>query len=152
MCIFHKVTVHQGGQATVVTMRRSGGGARTKEAIKSKQRSPSEGSEAYGTGSTTSVVEQPQHMEEDEDHQEESRGSSRHSRLFRLLQDSDYTDSESESKPEFGSGHRISLKGVEDLVATKETDMESLCSVERKHSFRSIRSSGKESDCDSITR
>ncbi len=132
-------------------MRRSGGGARAKEVMKSKQRSPSEGSEAYGTGSTTSVVEQPP-MEDDEEHQEESRNSSRHSRLFRLLQDSDYTDSESESKPEFGSGHRISLKGVEDLVASKEADMESLCSVERKHSFRSIRSSGKESDCDSITR
>ena len=142
------MTVHQGGQATVVTMRRSGGGARTKEPTKSKQKSPSEGSEAYGSGSTTSVIEQ-QHMDEYED---ESRGSSRHSRLFRLLQDSDYTDSESESKQEFGSGHRISLKGVEDLVATKETDMDSLCSVERKHSFRSIRSSGKESDCDSITR
>ena len=131
-------------------MRRSGG-ARTKEPAKAKQRSPSEGSEAYGTGSTTSVVEQP-HMEDDEDHPDEGRGHSRHSRLFRLLQDSDYTDSESEAKSEFGSGHRISLKGVDDLVATKEADMDSLCSVERKHSFRSIRSSGKESDCDSITR
>lgn len=132
-------------------MRRSGG-ARTKEPIKIlKQRSPSEGSEAYGTGSTTSAIEQP-HVEDEEDHNEDGRGSSRHSRLFRLLQDSDYTDSETESRSEFGSGHRISLKGVDDLVAnTKDTDLDSVCSIERKHSFRSMKSSGKESDCDSIT-
>lgn len=142
--------MHQGGQSTVVTMRRSGRGSRPKEPIKAKQRSPSEGSEAYGTGSTTSAVEQT-HVDDDEDHNEEGRGHSRHSRLFRLLQDSDYTDSESEAKSEFGSGHRISLKGVDDLVASKEADMDSICSIERKHSFRSIRSSGKESDCDSIT-
>jgi len=54
-----QVTVHQGGQTTVVTMRRTcSNGARNKKEIKTKQRSPSEGSEAYGTGSTTSVVEQ----------------------------------------------------------------------------------------------
>ena len=152
--ILQQVTVHQGGQSTVVTMRRSGGGgARTKEPVKiPKQRSPSEGSEAYGTGSTTSAIEQP-HIDDDEEHNEDGRGSSRHSRLFRLLQDSDYTDSETDSRSEFGgSGHRISLKGVDDLVAnTKDTDLDSVCSIERKHSFRSIKSSGKESDCDSIT-
>ncbi len=59
------------------------GGARTKEPTKpAKQRSPSEGSEAYGTGSTTSAVEQP-HMDDEDDNNEEGRGQSRHSRLFR---------------------------------------------------------------------
>ena len=143
--------MHQGGQSTVVTMRRSGG-ARTKEPTKvSKQRSPSEGSAAYGTGSTTSAVEQ-HHMDDDDDNNEEGRGQSRHSRLFQLLQDSDYTDSETDARSEFGSGHRISLKSVDDYGAgPKEADLDSVCSIERKHSFRSIKSSGKESDCDSIT-
>jgi hypothetical protein len=55
-------------------------------------------------------------------------------------------------RSEFGSGHRISLKSVDDLVSGKDADRDSICSIERKHSFRSIKSSGKESDCDSITR
>jgi hypothetical protein len=78
-------------------MRRSAG-ARTKDPPKPvKQASPSEGSEAYGTGSTTSGVEQP-HLDDDDEHNEEGRVHSRHSRLFRLLQDSDYTDSETDAR------------------------------------------------------
>jgi len=57
-----QVTVHQSGISTVVTMRRSNGNngntLKVRDAMKMKQGSPSDGSEAYGTGSTTSVVEQ----------------------------------------------------------------------------------------------
>ena len=79
----------------------------------------------------------------------------RHSRLFKLLQDSDYTDSSdgAESRnSEYGS--RISMKNMEDK---HESDIDSVCSglekssgIERKHSFRSHKSSNKESDNDSV--
>ena len=80
----------------------------------------------------------------------------RHSRLFKLLQDSDYTDSDTESRSDYS---RISMKNVEDHHS-KESDIDSVCSglertrdkgIDRKHSFRSHKSSNKESDNESVT-
>ena len=87
-------------------------------------------------------------------------GSERHSRLFRLLQDSDYTDSEADSTPPSrqeqasntlprrGSSFRKS--GCNNAFET--SDMESAsCGIERKHSFRSVKSSGNESGDSSVS-
>ncbi|XP_059096908.1 uncharacterized protein LOC131891387 [Tigriopus californicus] len=110
-------------------------------------------SEAYGTGSSSSSTSPVSSVQEilgtiRKDSKDEKKPN-RHSRLFRLLQDSDCTDSDSSSSEcKSADLSRISLKGVGDLVS-KESDMDSLCSVERKHSFKSIHSSGKESDADS---
>lgn len=109
-------------------------------------------SEAYGTGSSSSSTSPVSSVQEIlgtvRKESKDEKKPNRHSRLFRLLQDSDCTDSDSSSECKSGDLSRISLKGVGDLVS-KESDMDSLCSVERKHSFKSIHSSGKESDADS---
>merc|ERR1711952_634510 len=80
------------------------------------------------------------------------------SRLFKLLQDSDYTDSDTDSRPASEVSSRISMKNVEDNHG-KESDIDSVCSglerkvvsIDRKHSLRSHKSSNKESDNESVT-
>lgn len=152
-----------GGQTTVVNMRPKSSNAKQKE-ISSKnpepQRTSPNDSEAYGTGSTGSDQTEGQIAGIDHDDGKESEERSgkqphkRHSRLFKLLQDSDYTDSEGDSRSDFS---RISMKNMEDNH-NKESDIDSVCSglersvgVERKHSFRSHKSSNKESDNESVT-
>ena len=159
----NQMRVVSGGQTTVVNMRSNRSTSRQREASlpakgsESQRRSPND-SEAYGTGSTGS--DQTESQEAGMDHEESKEGEDgkppkRHSRLFKLLQDSDYTDSsdgaESRSS-EYSS--RISMKNMEDKP---ESDIDSVCSglekssgIERKHSFRSHKSSNKESDNDSI--
>ena len=117
--------VVQGGLSTVVTMRNN-----PYSVPRRKKISPSESSEAYGTGSTTSDATERNDNEVVRSKTGSKDGSERHSRLFRLLQDSDYTDSEMEGEmqslaPEIRPG----------------SDLDSLGSIrsgiERKHSFKS---------------
>ena len=157
----NQVKVVSGGQTTLVNMRNKNSGARQKE-IREQQRSPDD-SEAYGTGSTGSDQTENQVAGLDHDEGEQEGGGAggakphkRHSRLFKLLQDSDYTDSDTDSRADFSS--RISMKNVEDNHG-KESDRDSICSglerktvgLDRKHSFRSHKSSNKESDNESVT-
>lgn len=135
--------VSSGGQTTFVNMRQKNVGAKQKETRpmhnKSReniQHSP-EDSEAYGTGSTGSES-QDGGIEHDNtgEQEQDAKPHKRHSRLFKLLQDSDYTDSDNDSRCS---------------VRDRESDIESVCSgIERKHSFRSHKSSNKESDNESI--
>ena len=155
-----QMKVVSGGQTTMVNMRNKNSGARQKEA-REQQRSPDD-SEAYGTGSTGSdqTENQVAGIDHDEGVEQEGGGGAkphkRHSRLFKLLQDSDYTDSDTDSRADFSS--RISMKNVEDNHG-KESDRDSICSglerkavgLDRKHSFRSHKSSNKESDNESVT-
>merc|ERR1719410_2922131 len=147
----------------MVNMRPKSGGARLKENSRpnkspemQQQHSPDD-SEAYGTGSTGSDQTENQcagidHDETGEQDGNPTKGHKRHSRLFKLLQDSDYTDSDTDSRCEYSS--RISMKNVED-----KSDIDSVCSglerkvvaIDRKHSFRSHKSSNKESDNESVT-
>ncbi len=148
----------KGGSVSFVQMRPKKSNGKVKAERRSAEcRSPDEGSEAYGTGSTASEDKDEgsarKEIIENKRATEEQKPGSRHSRLFRLLQDSDYTDSESSSDNQKNSDYssRIALKSVEDFGA-KESDMDSLSSPRgHKHSFRSAQStSGKESsDCDS---
>lgn len=135
-------------------MRQKNTGAKSKDSkgkynksTENIQHSP-EDSEAYGTGSTGSESQDGGIDHEDTGEQEPgTKPHKRHSRLFKLLQDSDYTDSDTESRNDFS---RISMKNVDDNHG-RESDMESVCSgIERKHSFRSHKSSNKESDNESI--
>jgi len=166
----NQVKVVSGGQTTMVTMRsKSQGGSRagSQRPTKSPEmmevpRSPVD-SEAYGTGSTGSDGTEGQVGMIDHDEGGglvlDSMGNpikKRHSRLFKLLQDSDYTDSDTESRSDYS---RISMKNVEDHHS-KESDIDSVCSglersrdkgIDRKHSFRSHKSSNKESDNESVT-
>jgi hypothetical protein len=162
-----QMKVVSGGHTTLVNMRQKSSavsqgtpkqsGSQIKQ-NKSPRNSP-EGSEAYGTGSTGSDQTEGQAVGIDHDDgggadQEDNslKPNKRHSRLFKLLQDSDYTDSENDSRSDFS---RISMKNVEDNH--RESDIDSVCSglertgIERKHSFRSHKSSNKESDNDSIS-
>ena len=153
----NQLKVVSGGQTAIVNMRSKSTGTRNKEVRNSQNRSPD--SEAYGTGSTGSDGTENQVAGIDHDggggEQDEANGGKphkRHSRLFKLLQDSDYTDSDTDSRAEFSS--RISMKNVED-----KSDIDSVCSglerkvvtIDRKHSFRSHKSSNKESDNESVT-
>merc|ERR1719357_2036808 len=164
----NQVKVVSGGQTTMVTMRsKSQGGSRagSQRPTKSPEmmdmpRSPVD-SEAYGTGSTGSDGTEGQAAMIDHDDggfMVDNMGNpvkKRHSRLFKLLQDSDYTDSDADSRSDYS---RISMKNVEDNHG-KESDMDSVCSglerkaagIDRKHSFRSHKSSNKESDNESVT-
>lgn len=146
--------VTSGGQTSIVNMRQKNTGAKSKDSkgkynksTENIQHSP-EDSEAYGTGSTGSESQDGGIDHEDTGEQEPgTKPHKRHSRLFKLLQDSDYTDSDTESRNDFS---RISMKNVDDNHG-RESDMESVCSgIERKHSFRSHKSSNKESDNESI--
>ena len=160
----NQMKVVSGGQTTMVNMRPKSGGARQKESVRpmkspeQQQQSPDD-SEAYGTGSTGSDQTENQVAGIDHDETGEQEGipkpHKRHSRLFKLLQDSDYTDSDTDSRSEFS---RISMKNMEDNH-NKESDIDSVCSglerkaagIDRKHSFRSHKSSNKESDNESVT-
>jgi len=165
----NQVKVVSGGQATMVTMRsKSQGGSRANSQRPTKSpemrdmpRSPVD-SEAYGTGSTGSDGTEGQAAMIDHDDggfMVDNMGNpvkKRHSRLFKLLQDSDYTDSDADSRSDYS---RISMKNVEDHHS-KESDIDSVCSglertrdkgIDRKHSFRSHKSSNKESDNESVT-
>lgn len=162
----NQMKVVAGGQTTMVNMRPKSSGARQKESNRpnkspemQQQQSPDD-SEAYGTGSTGSDQTENQVAGIDHDETGEQEGGipkphKRHSRLFKLLQDSDYTDSDTDSRSEYS---RISMKNVEDNH-NKESDMDSVCSglerkatgIDRKHSFRSHKSSNKESDNESVT-
>ena len=157
----NQLKVVSGGQTQIVNMRSKSTGPRQKEARNSQARSPD--SEAYGTGSSGSdgTENQVAGIDHDEGAEQEpgaggKQPHKRHSRLFKLLQDSDYTDSDTDSRAEFSS--RISMKNVEDNHG-KESDIDSVCSglerkvvsIDRKHSFRSHKSSNKESDNDSVT-
>eukprot|EP00088_Acartia_fossae_P055075 TRINITY_DN6393_c0_g1_i1.p1 TRINITY_DN6393_c0_g1~~TRINITY_DN6393_c0_g1_i1.p1 ORF type:complete len:1106 (+),score=232.40 TRINITY_DN6393_c0_g1_i1:452-3319(+) len=159
----NQMRVVSGGQTTVVNMRSNRSTSRQREAsipaksTESQRRSPND-SEAYGTGSTGSDHTEGQVAGIDHDESKEGddgtgKPQKRHSRLFKLLQDSDYTDSSdgNESRSEYS---RISMKNMEDKP---ESDIDSVCSglekssgIERKHSFRSHKSSNKESDNDSV--
>jgi len=153
-----QMKVVTGGQTTVVNMRQKNTGTKQKES-RGKYNKPSENvqhspddSEAYGTGSTGSDQTEGEVAGIDHDGAQDQEGGGkphkRHSRLFKLLQDSDYTDSDTESRNDFS---RISMKNVEDNHG-RESDMDSVCSgIERKHSFRSHKSSNKESDNESVT-
>ena len=154
--------VTSGGQTAIVNMRSKSTGPRHKEARNSQNRSPD--SEAYGTGSTGSDGTENQVAGIDHDEGGEAREgaaggllSKRGSRLFKLLQDSDYTDSDdTESKSAEFCQSRISMKNVQ---PEDRSDIDSLCSgrerkvvsIDRKHSFRSHKSSNKESDNESVT-
>merc|ERR1719427_2255211 len=161
----NQVKVVSGGQTTMVNMRPKSSGTRQKELNRptkspeiQQQLSPDD-SEAYGTGSTGSDQTENQVAGIDHDDTGEQDGQvkphKRHSRLFKLLQDSDYADSDTDSRSEYS---RISMKNVEDNHC-KESDMDSVCSglerkaagIDRKHSFRSHKSSNKESDNESVT-
>ena len=154
--------VNSQGQTAIVNMRSKNTGARQKER-QSQTRSPD--SEAYGTGSTGSdgTENQVAGIDYDEGGEGGEAGQGgkphkRHSRLFKLLQDSDYTDSDTDSRPASEFSSRISMKNVEDNHG-KESDIDSVCSglerkvvsIDRKHSFRSHKSSNKESDNESVT-
>ena len=95
--------VVSGGQTTVVNMRSNRSASRQREpslpakTTESHRHSPND-SEAYGTGSTGSDQNEGQEAGIDHDEAKEGEDGSgkphkRHSRLFKLLQDSDYTDS-----------------------------------------------------------
>jgi len=159
----NQVKVVSGGQTTVVTMRQKGSGTKSKEPSRhnkspENQRNSPNDSEAYGTGSTGSDQTEGQAAGIDHDESkevEEGTGKQphkRHSRLFKLLQDSDYTDSDADSRSDYS---RISMKNMEDNHS-RESDIDSVCSglertgIERKHSFRSHKSSNKESDNESV--
>ena len=159
-CNPNQVKVVSGGQTTVVTMRQK---SKAKDTVKQKspenQRTSPNDSEAYGTGSTGSDQTEGQVVGIDHDEGKEGEEGSgkphkRHSRLFKLLQDSDYTDSDADSRTDYS---RISMKNMEDNHS-RESDIDSVCSgleksngIERKHSFRSHKSSNKESDSESVT-
>ena len=159
--------VVSGGQTTMVNMRsksqvpsRAGSQRPKSSEMREVTRSPAD-SEAYGTGSTGSDDTEGQTARIDHDEGGgcvlDSSGNpikKRHSRLFKLLQDSDYTDSDTESRSDYS---RISMKNVEHK---QESDIDSVCSglertrdkgIDRKHSFRSHKSSNKESDNESVT-
>merc|ERR1719474_2634443 len=116
----NQMKVVSGGQTTMVNMRPKSGGARLKENSRpnkspemQQQHSPDD-SEAYGTGSTGSdqTENQVAGIDHDEGVDAEGglpKGHKRHSRLFKLLQDSDYTDSDTDSRSEYS---RISMKNV----------------------------------------
>lgn len=139
--------VNSSGQTAIVNMRQKNTGAKNKES--KKVQSP-EDSEAYGTGSTGSESQDGGMDHEDTGEQEPgAKPHKRHSRLFKLLQDSDYTDSDTDSRNDFSISMK-SMKNVEDNHS-QASDIESVCSgIERKHSFRSHKSSNKESDNESI--
>jgi hypothetical protein len=162
-----QMKVVSGGLTTIVNMRQKSNispatprqSLSQAKTVRSPRNSP-EGSEAYGTGSSGSDQTEGQAAGIDHDdgggaEQEDvgSKPNKRHSRLFKLLQDSDYTDSDNDSRTDFS---RISMKNVEDNHS-RESDIDSICSglertgVERKHSFRSHKSSNKESDNESIS-
>ena len=159
----NQVKVVSGGQTTVVNMRQKNNGTKQKDQRRQNkspdaQRNSPNDSEAYGTGSTGSDQTEGQEAGIDHDENKETedwngKPHKRHSRLFKLLQDSDYTDSDADSRSDFS---RISMKNMEDNH-NRESDIDSVCSglersgVERKHSFRSHKSSNKESDNDSVT-
>lgn len=154
----------------MVNMRPKTTGSRPKDPPSRSNKSPEQvqedDSEAYGTGSTGS--DQTENQIAGIDHDDPAGGDvqhegvggkqphKRHSRLFKLLQDeTDYTDSDTESRSEYS---RISMKNVENNHC-KESDIDSVCSglertpkgIDRKHSFRSHKSSNKESDNESVT-
>jgi len=161
----NQVRVVSGGQTTVVNMRPKSSNSKQKEVSNSHksaeaQRTSPNDSEAYGTGSTGSDQTEGQMAGIDHDEGKEAeegvpgKPHKRHSRLFKLLQDSDYTDSDGDSRADYS---RISMKNMEDNHS-RESDIDSVCSglersggVERKHSFRSHKSSNKESDNESVT-
>ncbi len=159
----NQVKVVAGGQTTIVNMRQKNTGTKQKDQIRQNkspdaQRNSPNDSEAYGTGSTGSDQTEGQEAGIDHDENKETEDGNgkphkRHSRLFKLLQDSDYTDSDADSRSDYS---RISMKNMEDNH-NRESDIDSVCSglersgVERKHSFRSHKSSNKESDNDSVT-
>lgn len=154
----NQVKVVSGGQTAVVNMRQKNTGAKQKDVRGRCNKQPEnahhspDDSEAYGTGSTGSdqTENQVTGIDHDEggDQEPGAKPHKRHSRLFKLLQDSDYTDSDTESRNDFS---RISMKNVEDNHS-RESDIDSICSgIERKHSFRSHKSSNKESDNESVT-
>ena len=148
----HQVEVCMDGQSTFVTMRphsRRSTGAKSKDSKKGRKsssgickdknnQSPSD-SEAYGTGSSVSeALDQPHCPHSGEDPSREDQPS-RHSRLLKILQESEESDCfPSSSTP---SDH-------ESLSSLPQTGG---VAVERKLSFRSIKSSGRESDADSIS-
>merc|ERR1719232_1880426 len=89
----NQLKVVSGGQTAIVNMRSKSTGTRNKEVRNSQNRSPD--SEAYGTGSTGSDGTENQVAGIDHDggggEQDEANGGKphkRHSRLFKLLQDS----------------------------------------------------------------
>ena len=164
----NQVKVVSGGQTTVVNMRQKNNSKRKENKSPETQRTSPNDSEAYGTGSTGSDQTEGQVAGIDHDDGKEAMedGSAggkqphkRHSRLFKLLQDSDYTDSDADSRSDYS---RISMKNMEDNHS-RESDIDSVCSglersgggggggIERKHSFRSHKSSNKESDNESVT-
>ena len=155
----NQVKVVSGGQTTVVTMRQKNRPKEIKQKSPDNQRTSPNDSEAYGTGSTGSDQTEGQvagidHDEGKEGEEGSGKPHKRHSRLFKLLQDSDYTDSDADSRADYS---RISMKNMEDNHS-RESDIDSVCSgleksggIERKHSFRSHKSSNKESDNESMS-
>jgi hypothetical protein len=86
------VLVTTGGTTTAVTMRR-----RTRPQtlpVEEHRKSPAEDSEAYGTGSSTSEAAAGADVAVIPSETGAEQRPNRHSRLFRLLQDSDYADSD----------------------------------------------------------
>ena len=138
------VEVCMDGQSTFVTMRphsRRSTGAKSKDSkkgrksgiSKDKPNSPSD-SEAYGTGSSVSEAIDNANYHGDDPSREDQ--PSRHSRLLRILQESEESEGFAAS-----SDH-------ESLASLPHTGG---VAIERKLSFRSIKSSGRESDGDSLS-
>ena len=142
----NQVEVCMDGQSTFVTMRphsRKSLGARSKDSKKGKKsgiskdknQSPSE-SEAYGTGSSVSeAMEGSNQYHPGDDSLMREDQPSRHSRLLKILQESE----ESDCFP--------CMSDHESVASLPQTGG---VAVERKLSFRSMKSSGRESDGDSL--
>ena len=146
----NQVEVCMDGQSTFVTMRphsRRSLGARSKDSnkkgkqssksgiSKDKNQSPSE-SEAYGTGSSVSeALDGSNQYPPGEDLREDQ--PSRHSRLLKILQESEESDCFNPCSSDHDSVASLPHTGG--------------VAVERKLSFRSMKSSGRESDGDSIS-
>jgi len=118
------VQVVSGGEVHTVHMRQ-----KRRATVEARQaiRSPDEGSEAYGTGSSASDEREGKSAASagpsaasvaNADGDEEGKPGSRHSRLFKLLQDSDYSDSgesrSSSAAQTASTAERISLKACSD--------------------------------------
>jgi hypothetical protein len=130
----NQVEVCMDGQSTFVQMRphsRKSKDGKKGSISKDKNPSPSD-SEAYGTGSSASEAVDGNYTGEDGREDQPSR----HSRLLRLLQESEDSDCLPNSSDHDSVASLPHTGGV---------------AVERKLSFRSIRSSGRESDGDSIS-
>ena len=143
-----QVEVCMDGQSTFVTMRphsRRSLGAKSKDSKKGrksgisreKPHSPSD-SEAYGTGSSVSEALDNANYPHGGDDLSREDQPSRHSRLLKILQESEESDC-------FPSGATSDHDSIASLPQTGGV------AVERKLSFRSIKSSGRESDGDSIS-